>query len=45
MSLYYDKTKEPFSFLVKNTTMPSDIPSIPLRFRNNCDKMTVNEKI
>ena len=45
MNLYYDKTKEPFPFLVKNTTIPLDIPSIPLRFRKNCDKMTVSEKI
>ena len=42
MKLYYDKTKEPFSFLVKDTTLPSDNL---LRFRKNCDKMTVSEKI
>ena len=41
MKLYYDKTKEPFSFLVKDTTLPSDNL---LRFRKNCDKMTLSEK-
>ena len=35
-------SKEPFSFLVKDTTLPSDNL---LRFRKNCDKMTVSEKI
>ena len=42
MKLYYDKTKEPFSFLVKDTTLP---PDNLLRFRKNCDKMTVSETI
>ena len=32
MKLYKDYTKEPYSFLVNNTTLSSDIP---LRFRNN----------
>ena len=32
MRLYKDYTKEPFSFLMNNTTLPSDNP---LRFRKN----------
>ena len=32
MKLYKDYTKEPCSFLVRNTTLPSDNP---LRFRKN----------
>ena len=32
MKLYKDYTKEPFSFLVNDTTLPSDYP---LRFRKN----------
>ena len=32
MKLYKDYTKEPYSFLVKNTTLSSDNP---LRFRKN----------
>ena len=32
MKLYKDYTKEPFSFLVNDTTLPSDNP---LRFRKN----------
>ena len=32
MKLYKDYTKEPFSFLVKDTTLPSDNPS---RFRED----------
>ena len=32
MKLYKDYTKEPYSFLVNDTTLPSDNP---LRFRKN----------
>ena len=32
VKLYKDSTKEPFSFLVNNTTLPSDNP---LRFRKS----------
>ena len=32
MKLYKDDTKEPYSFLVKDTALPSDDP---LRFRKN----------
>ena len=32
MKLYKDYTKEPYSFLVNNATLPSDNP---LRFRKN----------
>ena len=42
MKLYQDYTKEPYSFLVNNTTLSSDNP---LQFRKNLFyKMTVSEK-
>ena len=40
--LYKDYTKEPYSFLVKDTTLSSDNP---LQFRKNVLQMSISEKI
>ena len=40
--LYKDYTKEPYSFLVKDTTLSSDNP---LQFRKNLLQMSISEKI
>ena len=42
VKLYQDYTKEPYSFLVKDTTLSSDNP---LRFRKNLLKLCISEKI
>ena len=42
MKLYKEYAKEPYSFLMNDTTLPSDGP---LRFRKNYYKMSVSEKI
>ena len=41
MKLFEDYTKEPYSFLVKDTTLPSDNP---LRFWKNLYEITVSKK-
>ena len=42
MKLYKDYTKEPYSFLVNDTSLPSDIP---LRFRWLIIKMNISGKM
>ena len=41
MKLYKDYNKKPYSFLLKNITLPS---GNPLRFKNPLLEMTVKEK-
>ena len=42
MKLYKDSTKEPYSFLVDDITLPSDNP---LRIRKNSLQMSISAKI
>ena len=42
MKLYKDYTKKPYSFLVNDTTLPSDNS---LKFKKAYYKMTVSKKI